>query len=118
MAKAYPNSEFHGYDPTAHAIERTEVKAAELGLANVKFQIAGGEDLPDEARYDFIITFDCIHDMIHPSEVIDSIRQALKPDGTRTEHTERMTPVWTVTTLVGIAWALASYDGFLSRDRF
>lgn len=82
MAEAYPNSEFHGYDPSAHAIERAEAQAAERGLGNVKFHTAGGEDLPRDARYDFMITFDCIHDMTRPAEVIASIRQALKPDGT------------------------------------
>ena len=82
MAEAYPNSEFHGYDPTAHAIKRAESKAAERGLGNVVFHTAGGEDLPREPRYDFIITFDCIHDMTRPAEVIASIRRALKPDGT------------------------------------
>ena len=82
MAEAYPNSEFHGYDPTAHAIKRAEANAAERGLGNVRFHTAGGEDLPREPRYDFMITFDCIHDMTRPAEVIASIRRALKPDGT------------------------------------
>ena len=43
---------------------------------------AGGEKLPSEGSYDFIITFDCIHDMTRPAEVIASIRRALRPDGT------------------------------------
>ncbi len=82
MAQAFPNSEFHGYDPSNHAIQRCEEKVAELGLKNVKLFVAGGEELPDSPTYDFLITFDCIHDMTQPAAVISSIRQSLKPDGT------------------------------------
>ncbi len=82
MAEAYPNSEFHGYDPSGHAIERAEESAANRGLTNMKLHHAGGEELPNEPVYDFMITFDCIHDMTRPSEVIASIRRAIKPDGT------------------------------------
>ena len=82
MAQAYPESEFHGYDPSNHAIARCRDKVEELGLENVKLFVAGGERLPDEAAYDFLITFDCIHDMTHPDAVIAAIHRALKPDGT------------------------------------
>ncbi len=82
MATAYPNSEFHGYDPSGHAIARCQDKVDELKLSNVHLHIAGGESLPDSPTYDFLITFDCIHDMTHPGEVISSIRRSLKKDGT------------------------------------
>ena len=82
MAEAFPNSEFHGFDPSNHAIARVEEKARDMGLANVKAFAAGGESLPLEPTYDFVITFDCIHDMTRPAEVIAAIRRALKPDGT------------------------------------
>ena len=82
MARAFPASEFHGYDPSAHAIKRCEEKVAESGLDNVKLFVAGGEELPDSPTYDFLITFDCIHDMTHPARVISAINQALRPDGT------------------------------------
>lgn len=82
MARAFPASEFHGYDPSSHAIKRCEEKVAESGLDNVKFFVAGGEELPDSPTYDFLITFDCIHDMTHPARVISAINQALRPDGT------------------------------------
>jgi SAM-dependent methyltransferase len=38
--------------------------------------------LPADASFDFVTTFDCIHDMAHPAEMIQAIRTALKPDGT------------------------------------
>lgn len=82
MAGAYPNSTFHGYDPSRHAIDRSDDKRREQDLDNVELFNAGGQELPDEPTYDFVITFDCIHDMTRPEEVIRAVQRALKPDGT------------------------------------
>ncbi len=82
LAQAYPDSEFHGYDPSSHAITRCRDKVGEFGLDNVQLFVAGGEHLPTEPTYDFLVTFDCMHDMTHPDVVIRAIRRALKPDGT------------------------------------
>ena len=82
MAAAYPRSEFHGYDPSSHAIERAREKAKQGGLANVELHVARGESLPREPSFDFVITFDCMHDMTRPDAVIRAIRRALQPDGT------------------------------------
>ena len=82
MAEAFPNSTFHGYDPSNHAIERCREKVAERGLNNVELHVAGGEDVPDTPTFDFLITFDCVHDMTRPAEVIASIRKAMQDDGT------------------------------------
>ena len=82
MAEAFPNSEFHGYDPSQHAIDRCHEKVTALGLDNVRLFVSGGESLPRSPTYDFLITFDCIHDMTRPADVISAIRAALKEDGT------------------------------------
>jgi 2-polyprenyl-3-methyl-5-hydroxy-6-metoxy-1,4-benzoquinol methylase len=82
MAEAYPNSEFHGYDPSSHAIERAQAKVAKLGLENVRLHTASGEALPSDASFDFILTFDCLHDMTRPADVIEAIRRAIREDGT------------------------------------
>ena len=82
MAQAFPNSLFHGYDPSAHAIERCQQKVEELGLSNVELHQSGGESLPAAPTYDFLITFDCIHDMTHPDQVIAAIRGCMQPEGT------------------------------------
>ena len=92
MAEAYPDSEFHGYDPSAHAIGRCREKIAAQNLGNLKVFTAGGEALPSEPTYDFLITFDCVHDMTRPAEVIAAIRRALKPDGTWLIKDIRSTP--------------------------
>ena len=81
MAAAYPDSEFHGYDLSTHAITRAQDNAGARGITNARFQVVRGESLPVDPTYDFMITFDCIHDMTRPAEVIAAIRKALKPDG-------------------------------------
>ncbi|MCP4038371.1 MAG: methyltransferase domain-containing protein [bacterium] len=82
MAAAYPKSQFVGYDPNSHAIERASALATERGLSNIELHVAGGEDLPSEPRFDFLLTLDCIHDMPQPARVIQAIRRALLPHGT------------------------------------
>src|SRR5205814_4281285 len=82
MAKAFPQSAFHGYDISKHALERAEGNKSEAGVSNVTFHDAKREPIPADASFDFISTFDCLHDMAHPDEVIAAIRKALKPDGT------------------------------------
>lgn len=82
MAASFPNSEFHGFDPNSHAIANLEARATELGLENIKAIVAGGEDLPKAPTYDFMLSFDCIHDMTRPMDVIRAVRGSLKEDGT------------------------------------
>ena len=38
--------------------------------------------MPVNGGYDLICSFDCIHDMAHPTQAIHAIRRAIKPDGT------------------------------------
>lgn len=92
MAEAFPNSEFHGYDPSSHAIDRCREKIGARNLDNLEVFVAGGEALPRKATYDFLITFDCLHDMTRPAQVIASIRRALKTDGTWLIKDIRSTP--------------------------
>jgi SAM-dependent methyltransferase len=82
LAGTYPRSRFRGYDPSHHAIERARVNVKEARLPNVELEVAGGEELPTDAGFDLVITFDCMHDMTRPAEVITAIRRAIKPDGT------------------------------------
>ena len=82
MAKAFPQSEFHGYDISKYALERAESNKAQADVTNVTFHNARQEPIPSDASFDFISTFDCLHDMAHPDVVMAAIRKALKPDGT------------------------------------
>ncbi len=82
MAKAFPRSEFHGYDISQHALARARENCKQAGVANATFHDAARDPLPADARFDFVTTFDCLHDMTDPASVMRRIRSALAPDGT------------------------------------
>ncbi|MEL6328210.1 MAG: class I SAM-dependent methyltransferase [Planctomycetota bacterium] len=82
MARAYPDSEFVGYDFHDGSIEEANRHAANHGLADrVRFEVARAQAVP-ETGFDLITCFDCLHDMGDPAGAARSIRGALKPDGT------------------------------------
>lgn len=81
MAKAFPHSSFHGYDISQYALARAALKLEDSGLHNAAFDDPRVSPLPADQSVDFITTFDCIHDMTHPTDMMKTIRQAIKPDG-------------------------------------
>ena len=82
MARTFPNSTFAGYDISQYALARANDKLSASGLTNASFSDPRHNGLPGDASLDLVCTFDCIHDMAHPQEVINAIRASLKPDGT------------------------------------
>ena len=46
------------------------------------FHDARRDPLPEDASFDLITAFDCMHDMTHPADVLRAVRKSLKPDGT------------------------------------
>lgn len=82
MARAYPRSEFHGYDSSELVIGFAEEQLSRSGLRNATFHRAAAESLPRDASFDFVLTWDCLHDMTDPVGAMRSIRAAIKPDGT------------------------------------
>ncbi|MGE4605203.1 MAG: class I SAM-dependent methyltransferase, partial [Myxococcota bacterium] len=81
MAKAFPASEFHGYELSTHALGRAEQNRTEAGVSNVQFHNVETEPLPTDARFAFVTTFDCLHDMTRPDQVMAQIRRAITDDG-------------------------------------
>ncbi len=81
LAKAFPKAEFHGYDISQHALARAEENKREAGVANAVFHDARVDGLPEDASLDFVTTFDCLHDMSHPQQVMRAIRRAIRADG-------------------------------------
>lgn len=82
MARAFPRSRFHGYDISQHALAHAEDDRRTADLDNVSFHDPTVEPLPEDASFDFITAFDCVHDMTHPLDVIRAVRRSLKADGT------------------------------------
>jgi len=84
LAKHFPQSRFEGYDISDEAISRARQEASNRGLQNVEFTLRDVTDLDDSAgveSYDFITTFDAVHDQAQPLNVLKGIHRALKPDG-------------------------------------
>ncbi len=81
MAKAFPKSQFIGYDFHDKSVEHAQAEAEKCGLTNISFQLATAKDFPGEA-YDFITFFDCLHDMGDPVGAMAHVKKSLKPDGT------------------------------------
>ncbi len=81
MAKAFPSSQFHGYDISVHALDRAEENCRDAGVSNASFHNAAASPMPEDGRFDFITTFDCLHDMADPGSVMEQIRRAIRPDG-------------------------------------
>jgi len=80
MARAYPESSFHGFDNSRMALGRAQQRAA--AIDNLSIHDTTHRRLEEDGSYDLITTFDCIHDMTHPSETIGAIRRSLADDGT------------------------------------
>ena len=85
LAGLYPRSAFVGMDLSREAIEFARAEAAAKGLTNLAFVVADLTDFDrraDPESFDFITTFDAVHDQAKPLNVLTGIRRALKPGGT------------------------------------
>lgn len=84
LAELYPNSHFSGVDLSREAIEYARREASQRGLKNIEFRVTDASDFDKAAKpesFDFITTFDAIHDQAKPLNVLKGIYRALKPDG-------------------------------------
>ena len=79
LAQRYPESTFHGVDPSSHAIALAEARNA--WLSNVEVWVAGGEVLTTDSSYDLVMTLDILHDLSHPERVVEAVRRAIADDG-------------------------------------
>jgi SAM-dependent methyltransferase len=82
MASAFPLSTVTGYDISQYALARARERLEAAGARNAEFCDPRQQPLPADHSLDLVCTFDCIHDMAHPHEVIAAIHQSLRPDGT------------------------------------
>jgi Methyltransferase domain/Rv2258c-like winged HTH domain len=81
MAKAYPKSQFSGFDFHEPSVRSAREAARRAGVADrVRFERAAAKDFP--GNYDLIAFFDCLHDMGDPVGAAAHVRSALKPQGT------------------------------------
>jgi 2-polyprenyl-3-methyl-5-hydroxy-6-metoxy-1,4-benzoquinol methylase len=81
MAKEFPNSRFTGWDFSQEGITAARAEAASLGLTNTTFEVQDASKITAKAAFDFITTFDAIHDQAKPDVVLRNISNALRDDG-------------------------------------
>ena len=79
MAKAFPNSEFIGFD--FHQASVAQAREHAQSLTNVRFETARAQDYPGSG-FDLVTMFDALHDMGDPAGAAAHARKSLKRDGT------------------------------------
>jgi 2-polyprenyl-3-methyl-5-hydroxy-6-metoxy-1,4-benzoquinol methylase len=84
MAELYANSRFTGLDLSREAIAAAKAESDRKHLRNVEFIARDLSDFDVSAEpesYDFITTFDAVHDQARPLNVLKGIHRSLSPDG-------------------------------------
>ncbi len=84
LAERFPSSVFLGYDLSADAVAFASTHAAELELENVRFEQRDLSTFDVEAEaeaFDYVATFDAVHDQAKPLAMLKGIRRTLKPGG-------------------------------------
>ncbi|MGH7366807.1 MAG: class I SAM-dependent methyltransferase [Candidatus Rokuibacteriota bacterium] len=84
LAELYPKSRFDGVDLSREAIASARREAEQKGLRNVEFMVRDLSDFDQTAEpagFDFITTFDAVHDQARPLQVLKGIHRSLRPDG-------------------------------------
>jgi Methyltransferase domain len=73
MAETYPASRFVGLDIADIGLATGAAEAKQKGLTNVRFLNKDAATLGGSERYDFITTFDAVHDQARPDLVLSGI---------------------------------------------
>jgi SAM-dependent methyltransferase len=84
LAELFPQSRFVGIDLSQEAIRAARDEASAKGLKNVAFaavDLSEFDQTADPESFDFITTFDAVHDQGKPLNVLKGIYRALKRDG-------------------------------------
>jgi 2-polyprenyl-3-methyl-5-hydroxy-6-metoxy-1,4-benzoquinol methylase len=82
MAEAFPASRFAGIDLSEEAVAVGRKEAAAKGLTNVRFEARDAATLDGSEQFDFITTFDAVHDQARPDLALAGIAASLRPGGT------------------------------------
>ncbi len=84
LAELYPSSRFLGMDLSLEAIEFARNVAAGKGLQNIEFvaiDLSNFDETAESESFDFVTTFDAVHDQVRPLNVLKGIYRALKAEG-------------------------------------
>ncbi|HEY4047292.1 MAG TPA: class I SAM-dependent methyltransferase [Acidobacteriaceae bacterium] len=82
MAKAFPKSQFFGFDYHDKSIAAAREASKREGVdGRASFAVASAKDFPGK-DYDLVTVFDCLHDMGDPAGAAKHVRESLTKDGT------------------------------------
>jgi ubiquinone/menaquinone biosynthesis C-methylase UbiE len=84
LAELYGNSRFVGMDLSREATEFAQGAATAKGLQNIEFvaaDLSNFDEIALQEAYDFVTTFDAVHDQAKPLRVLKGIYRTLKADG-------------------------------------
>jgi len=81
MAAKFPRSRFVGYDLCPEALEAGRREAGRLGLANIRFEARDLTAYDEPGAFDFVTTFDAVHDQKDPAGLLRGLARALRPGG-------------------------------------
>ena len=83
LARAYPASEFVGFDFSEEALVRRAGRGTGLGPdQRLVRDPRRGPVRRADGDFDLVTAFDAIHDQAHPATVLGNIHRALRPGGT------------------------------------
>jgi SAM-dependent methyltransferase len=81
LARRFPRSRFLGIDFSEEAIRWARSQVEEDCLINLRYEVRDAATIDYENAFDFIATFDAVHDQARPDRVLANIARALRPDG-------------------------------------
>ena len=81
MAQAFPESTFAGFDISEEALAVGRAEAREWGLTNAEFHVHDAAHLDDVGTFDFVTTFDAVHDQVDPLAMVAGVFDILEPGG-------------------------------------
>jgi SAM-dependent methyltransferase len=84
LAELFPKSQFVGMDLSKDAIRAARDEASAKGLKNVRFvavDLSEFDQTAEPESFDFIMTFDAVHDQGKPLNLLKGIHRALERDG-------------------------------------
>jgi 2-polyprenyl-3-methyl-5-hydroxy-6-metoxy-1,4-benzoquinol methylase len=84
LAELYPKSRFTGMDLSPEAIAYARGESSKKALNNINFiaiNLSNFDETAQPESFDFIATFDAIHDQAKPLSVLKGIHRALKTGG-------------------------------------
>jgi SAM-dependent methyltransferase len=82
LATAFPKAKVFGFDVHPGSVERAVANAKAAGVTDrVSFEARDATKLP-ENQFDFISTFDVVHDSVNPVALLKSIKRAMRKDAT------------------------------------